>query len=299
MSTLGKTIKSGWEWLGITPATPERIGGCIEVPALAECLTLNKADFIRSGPRGAISLAFRKAIQEAVSRQLEAWGDSRDAADAAKRRIARPLEKDLEHVLMELVGDFPMLASLVETRPGGQRKLSLARTATPVAIVEDGGLAGLSAGAETQQLPEAGDESLAQAMPEVPPGEPPREEPRPPGEPPPVVPEAGAAPGGGGGRSPRRSGHYGLEVQFIRWPNDPELGKLIESTVWVNEAHPAYQRAAASRSEGYHIALSVALSPLAAPPAGEHEFVTSFLSRWGSALAPKPRGGGLRRKAQR
>jgi hypothetical protein len=55
----------------------------------------------------------------------------------------------------------------------------------------------------------------------------------------------------------------------------------------VNRAHPAYRRAAASRSEGYHIALSVALAlaPLAVEPAREHAFVTTFLSRWGEAVS--------------
>ncbi|MBI1845923.1 MAG: ATP-binding protein, partial [Candidatus Rokubacteria bacterium] len=62
VSTFGKIIKRGWDWLGVTPATPERIGGLIEAPALAESLTLNKADFIRSGPRGATYLAYRKAL---------------------------------------------------------------------------------------------------------------------------------------------------------------------------------------------------------------------------------------------
>lgn len=56
--------------------------------------------------------------------------------------------------------------------------------------------------------------------------------------------------------------------------------------MFVNEAHPAYNRAATSRSEGYHIALAVALAlaPLAAEAATEHEFVTTFLTRWGEAL---------------
>ena len=47
----------------------------------------------------------------------------------------------------------------------------------------------------------------------------------------------------------------------------------------MNDAHPAYRRAAASRSEGYHLALAVALAlaPLAADPASEHGFVTAFL----------------------
>jgi hypothetical protein len=45
VSTFGKVIKRGWEWLGLTPGTPERLTGGIEVPALAQSLTLNKADF--------------------------------------------------------------------------------------------------------------------------------------------------------------------------------------------------------------------------------------------------------------
>ncbi len=79
VSTYGKVIKRGWDWLGVTPAQPDRIGGLIEVPALAQCLTLNKGDFIRNGTRGSIYLAYRRAIQEAVVRQLADWGDARDA----------------------------------------------------------------------------------------------------------------------------------------------------------------------------------------------------------------------------
>ncbi|MGH2357225.1 MAG: ATP-binding protein, partial [Candidatus Limnocylindria bacterium] len=74
VSTFGKVIKRGWEWLGLTPAAPDHVAGLVEAPGLAECLTLNKADFIRAGVRGATYLAYRKAIQEAVARQLEEWG---------------------------------------------------------------------------------------------------------------------------------------------------------------------------------------------------------------------------------
>lgn len=55
---------------------------------------------------------------------------------------------------------------------------------------------------------------------------------------------------------------------------------LRESTVWVNDTHPAYRRAAASRSQGYHVALTVAmtLALLAVEPQEAHAFVTTFLS---------------------
>jgi len=88
---------------------------------------------------------------------------------------------------------------------------------------------------------------------------------------------------------------YGLGIQFENRPGDTELGRLEQSTVWVNAAHPAYHRAIASRSEGYHVALSVALAlaPLATEPKDEHAFVTVFLSRWGEALE---RSGSQRRR---
>ena len=87
------------------PRRPDRIGGLIEVPALAECLTLNKADFIRSGPpRRDVYLAYRKAIQEAVARQLAPWGDRRAEADRSAAPAARPVERDLERVLVDLAG---------------------------------------------------------------------------------------------------------------------------------------------------------------------------------------------------
>jgi hypothetical protein len=119
ISTLGKIIRRGWDWLGVTPATPDLIGGTIELPALAECLTLNKAEFIRSGPRGMTYLAYRKAIQNAVSTQLAEWGDARDATETARRRIIRPVERDLERVLIDLADDFPLLGTLVAHRAGG------------------------------------------------------------------------------------------------------------------------------------------------------------------------------------
>ena len=93
----------------------------------------------------------------------------------------------------------------------------------------------------------------------------------------------------------RRPTRYSLNIQFEARPDDPELGRLVESTVWVNEAHPAHRRAVASRSEGYHVALAVALAlaPLAVDPAKEHDFVVAFLSRWGEAIERRQ---GRRRK---
>ncbi len=274
ISTLGKVIKHGWDWLGVTPAAPERIGGLIEVPALAECLTLNKADFVRVGPRGATYLAYRKLLQEAVSRQLAAWGDVRDQAEESRRRVARPVERDLERVLHDLADDFPLLATLVQARAGGQRRLPIGKGG--------GGVDGRAFLAASVVSASAVAEAEPASAAEPPPVGEPRE--RPPGD--------GPLPGASGARRPA---HHALSIQFEERPGDPELGRLVESTVWVNAAHPAYRRAAASRSDGYHIALAaaLALAPLAVEPAHEHAFVTAFLTRWGDAVArdrPAARG---------
>jgi histidine kinase/DNA gyrase B/HSP90-like ATPase len=277
ISTYGKVIKRGWDWLGMTPAAPERVGGLIEVPQLAASLTLNKGDFIRVGARGAAYLAFRKELQKAVARQLTAWGDARESSEEAPPRELRPLQRDLAHVLEDLSLDFPLLSSLVEQRAGGQKRLPLGNkmgetgdgqafiTASLVDRVQEP-----SAEEETERIPLDG-----QASPPSTAAEPA---------------SATEARGNGmvlpGKSGARRPAHYGLDIQFEDRPEESELGRLLESTVWVNRAHPTYRRALVSRSLGYHIALTVAmaLASLAVEPANEHLFVTAFLSRWGEAI---------------
>ncbi|MGE5304539.1 MAG: ATP-binding protein [Alphaproteobacteria bacterium] len=287
ISTYGKVIKRGWDWLGMTPSTPESVGGLIEVPQLAASLTLNKGDFIRVGARGAAYLAFRKELQKAVARQLAAWGDARPANEEAPPRELRPLQRDLAQVLEDLSIDFPLLASLVEQRAGGQKRLPLAsmgKTGNVQAFVT-------ASLVDRVAEPAAGEQSIetgpADSQVREPSG---ASESNNPAE----------AKGNGmvlssqGGA--RRPAHYGLDIQFEDRPDDLEMGRLLESTVWVNRAHPAYRRALVSRSVGYHIALAVAmaLAPLAVEPANEHGFVTAFLSRWGEAIdktAPRKRAG--------
>lgn len=279
VSTFGKIIKRGWDWLGVTPATPERIGGLIEAPALAESLTLNKADFIRSGPRGATYLAYRKALQEAVSAQLALWGQGGEPEERARRRAARPVERDLETVLADLADEFPLIAALVEQRAGGQRRLRVAAA----------GAASEPAAAALPLVSEPPTPEWDRARDASAPSEGPPEAPSVPGAEPPPAPlprTAQATIRVAGASRERRPATYGLSIQFEERPDDPEISRLVESTVWVNESHPAYRRAAASRSEGYHVALAVAmaLAPLAVDPAKEHAFITAFLACWGAVL---------------
>jgi Histidine kinase-, DNA gyrase B-, and HSP90-like ATPase len=309
VSTFGKVIKSGWDWLGLTPSTSSRVSGLVEAPDLAGCLTLSKNDFIRTGPRGGIYLAYRKAIQEVVSRQLTVWGDTRDA-DARPRTVR--LERDLERVLEDLADDFPLLRSLVNQRAGGQKRLPLpgrgreevagslfANIASNVETSE-GGVdvsphreADLSPGEGTP-----GTESLPPATStggHLPVAEPPAGDPNPSPDSPaeirtPVATFA-TVPGH------RRPARYGLLLQFESRPEDAELGRLVDSTIWINEAHPAYERATVARSAGYHIALTVALAlaPLAVGTRDEHAFITQFLAHWGGSESKR----GARRQRRR
>lgn len=288
ISTFGKVIKRGWDWLGLTPAATARVGGLIEAPELAACLTLSKSDFIRAGTRGAAYLAYRKAIQEVVSRQLAAWGDVRD--DDVKPRAQR-LERDLARVLEDLADDFPLLRSLVDRRPGGQKRLPMpgrGREQAPGPLFGDPGPAP-DAGATGSNGPgPSRDPDAEPALPNDPVSEERDPEERPADAASPEPSSVGALSNVPGRRRPAR---YGLLVQFESRPDDPELGRLVDSTLWINDAHPAYARAVASRSTGYHLALSVALAlaPLAIGAEGEHAFITQFLAHWGDASSDKPR----------
>lgn len=279
ISTYGKVIKSGWDWLGITPQAREHISGLIEVPGLAASLTLNKGDFIRVGVRGATYLAYRKAIQEAVQRQLSEWGVVDSPVEETPPRQIRPLERDLERVLEDLSDLFPLLGSLVEHRKGGQKRLPLG-TPGPYEA-----LRAVMVPGEGSQDQETEEELVVQPPGNKLPGGETQPEPREPGEDASVVSDF-LLPDRGSRRAPAR---FGLGIQFEDREDDQEIGRLVESTVWVNRAHPAYQRAVATRSVGYHIALAVgmALAPLAVEASSEHAFLTAFLSSWGEASLPK------------
>jgi len=179
-------------------------------------------------------------------------------------------------VLEDLAIDFPLLASLVEQRSGGQKKLPLgqasnsaeSRAFVAASIAEQSEAYTDKRGSTTSPQGRDGAASHHDA----------------PAAEPVVAPAHGLLLPAQA--AVRRPGHYGLDIQFEDQPEALELAHLMESTVWVNRAHPAYRRALASRSVGYHIALAVAmaLAPLAVESTNEHAFVTAFLFRWGEAI---------------
>jgi hypothetical protein len=219
VSARGRVIHRGWEWLGLAPASAWRVTGFVEAPELADCLTPDGTDFVRTGPQGVTYLAHREAIQAVIAGQLRAWGDAPEE-DAPARAVR--LERELEQVLEALADEYPRLRLLADDRPVGQTPLPLA--SAPVEPADS------------------------------------------------------------------RSARCRLTVQFESHPGVTEVGRLADSTIWINDAHPAFVRAAATRASGYHTALTVALAvaPHAAP-GGEPAFITQFLAQWGRTTPRRAR----------
>jgi hypothetical protein len=172
----------------------------------------------------------------------------------------------------------------VERREGGQRKLPMGDHEAGRRLAAGAGLATVAPEPEAARA-----EAASEGDGGTPPATPRESEEAPEEVAPPASPLSLPVTKG-----PRRPARYGLTIQFESRSDSPDLARLVESTVWVNDAHPAHLRAVASRSEGYHVALSVAmaLAPLAAEPEREREFLAAFLERWGRAL---PRRGRSRR----
>ncbi len=252
-ATYGKVIKRGWEWLGIRPGNPERITGMIEIPGLAALLTTNKADFLKDSASLKQYYRYRKAVLKMVEPALAELGEW-EAAQNLSPKKAYPSQREIEQVVAGLVGDFPELRPLLDSRlraiPGGGEG-------------EEGKPPEEAAGpAKTEAVQPEGAEK---------PSNPPPGSEKPAKEPPPME----------KADTPRKPA--GLRITFDLRPDRPELGWLSGTTVCVNQAHSAYRRAVQSRSESYHIAVTVAwvLSQYVEHEKSLSAFLNRFLEGWG------------------
>ncbi len=123
VSTLGKVIRRGWDWIGLSSSSPGLVGGLIEAPGLSAALTLNKGDFVRAGRRGITYLALPEGPPgggagpaHRVGRGARPGGLGAAAGRASPREGPRGGPAGPRR-------EFPALAALVERRPGGQRRL--------------------------------------------------------------------------------------------------------------------------------------------------------------------------------
>jgi len=264
ISTYGKVIKRGWEWLGVTPRNPSMLTGVVEVPELVQCLTTNKCDFLRDPNSLQKYYKYRKGIQEAVIDLLGDLGEKRDAA-AKPDRSLRKLQKEIDGVVAEILPDFPELAPLFGRKHRGA-------VAEGLAPDEDGEVgAGEVAGPEvgtgddSEVGPdgEAGDEiegGLEAAHVE-----------------PAANSERTATP-----REVRRR-RPGLMIGFDDETGGDDMAWLRGSTLYINVLHPAYRRVQGAAGVSLYITFAVATTLSTHVEAGRAplELMQHFMAAWG------------------
>ena len=249
ISTYGKVIKRGWEWLGILPKAGFHIYGMVEIPALSEVLTTNKSDFLKDAASLKKYYKYRKAIQAAVLPILEELGGGDLSFESDLKRL-RPLEREIEKTLGYLLNDFPELTPLV----GVRRK-----TAGESAIIspEEVPSVGLIHGTEKiieatralfQEEEKGGKESAAADV-----------------------------------SADKEKKAPGLKIGFEENSAQPDLARMVQNTIWVNTFHPAYRKLKKDGLEEYHILLCVAwsLSGFIERPRSPEDFISQFLASWG------------------
>lgn len=256
ISTYGKVIKRGWEWLGLAPRDRRCIAGAIEIPTLSKILTTNKADFLRDKNSLRLYYQLRRAIQSATIPILQEFGEDVTIETKLPGAQVRPMEKEMSRVLGNLIGDFPELATLVGWKPSlaKEAKVRVVPREPPISVEllresPEGPAVGVLE--KEPAFPEnLTDTSLAPV---------PLSETRPTGK------------------------KASLTVGFAEDPSRKELGWLLDNTIWINRSHPAHQKAKTLGQENYHLIVVVAwvLAEYLGSPKSQREFLNRFLTLWG------------------
>lgn len=251
VSTYGKVIKSGWEWLGINTKGDWQIKGLVEIPALAEILTTNKMDFLKDGASLKKYYGFRKAIQEAVLPILEEFGES--ITSPSQQKQFRALTNEIERALRFILGDFPELVPLLGIRQTKQKGPALVSAKQPlVGLIEQ---AVSKENLETE--PEITQTAASDASPKQ---------------------TAGSVK-----KKQKNKKGPALSIGFEDRGELQGISRMVEDKIWVNTAHPAYPKARQAGFEKYHIVLAVglALSQFVQETTSPQQFINSFLACWG------------------
>lgn len=244
ISTYGKVIKYGWEWVGIKPKEDAPIYGIVEIPALAEILTINKMDFLRDAASLKKYYQYRKAIQEAVLPILEKFGESIKTEE--QKKYLKPLTQAIERTLKDLAGDFPEIMPLLGLKRSKEK--GFLKTEAPlIEIIEE--IA--KENGETQKITEKESkktENKEKFQKEK------------------LVSSKGPAL------------LIGLEQAL---ENEP-ISRMVENKILINVNHPAYQKALKQGFGEYHTVFCVAwtlsyfLEDIHSPQA----FINNFFSAW-------------------
>lgn len=260
ISTYGKVIRGGWEWLGLPVRQQEIFNGVVEVPELAEILTTNKADFLPDSASLKKYYDVRKSIQQAVLPILRELGAVVDDEKNAKTPSAfKPLSRDIEGALSLMTETFPELEPLV-----GEHWRRLAARAAAVGHRSRRGKRGTAAdlakeaGGSLDAAEPASKRAKRQPL------------------------EADAD-----GDKKKTAKTPGLEISFEAFEKNDvgELGRLVEEKIVINTAHPAWARAERLGQEPYHVLLTVALTlgDYLQTQGGIRAFVSVFLKSWSEA----------------
>ena len=265
ISTCGKVIKHGWDWLGISARNPDYISGVVEMPGLSLILTTNKADFLKDTASLQKYYRYRKAVQEVIEPILKEFGEISESREKPAKEM-RPLEKEIRGILDNMLNDFPELDPLL----GRRKKFEAA-----IGVLDD--TSASESGTAVEENPEKtainhdvkdgkaeenakNRENENGGLPNLDIGELKNGQPQ------------------EGKRKPP-----GLMIGFYDNKDSNELGKIEEGTVWINNEHPAFKRIAKSGGEKYHIVVSTAfvLSGYLQEQKSLQSFINRFLSDWG------------------
>ncbi len=263
ISTYGKVIKGGWEWLGLAPKHPELLSGVVEVPMLSEILTTNKSDFLSDPASLKKYYEVRKAVQRAVLPVLRDLGEIEEKKGETKTPSSfKPLTQDIEGALSLMADAFPELEALVgehwRRRLASEGKGGKRQARGQVEKVSDG----------LEETSVESDKDLLISTNRVQRGENLQED--------------------ASGEREKRVRQPGMEIVFEAFSQESErtlLGKLVEEKVIINTAHPAWLRVQSLGQEPYHVLLTVALTlgEYLQSPQGMSAFVSDFLKAWSEA----------------
>lgn len=256
ISTFGKVIKGGWEWLGVMPKNADQLSGIVEIPALSEILTTNKNGFLTDAASLQKYYKYRKAIQEAVLPVFQSLGENREQVHQPPEKIIKPVNQSIKHILNNLLGDFPELESLVGSRKKTVPGQSLEKAKDKNITIP-----------EQQQGQENGTSN-------------------PKGEIKSNKNGVDILPGFADLTKTKmvKAAQSGLKIVLDGVDNSPEmiLGRIVENTLTVNTKHPAWLKAKKKGMEEYHILLTVGvvLSQFLENQKSPQEFLNRFLEVW-------------------
>lgn len=277
VSTYGKVIKTGWEWIGLGLKEGGEIQGLVEIPALAEILTTNKMDFLKDATSLKKYYRYRKAIQEAITPILGELGQEADSQKQQKR--FRALAHEIERALRHVLGSFPELGPLLGVRATRKKGPNFSlEDETPLVVV--GSRQGEKKEARGEE--EKGETESSSSSREA------------------AETKAGTLVAK---KKAKKASHRApaLTIGFEEKGEAEPLARMMENQVWVNTLHPAYLKAKKEEAEGYHVLFCVAwvLSNFLETGSSPQDFINDFLSSWGrsekrTARLFKELGGGIK-----